>query len=240
MKKLLSSLPVQLLVIIALAALFGTTLPVVLINSAFTVSSVLKELLEFFLPFVVFFFVSTGVMAFERNSVVMIGLLLGTVFVSNCLTSLYAYSIGSLFVSSLGQQGIVCSAPATSLIFSYFSLGLPMLVRSEHALLAALSVGVWQTFMPRASIGKKLHRGKAIIEWGMNTLFIPVLPLYVFGFSSKWLMRCPCVSCAVCMVQYFYLRLCFILSISLLPILLLLDAIYVVQLMQFLLLYQAM
>ena len=191
MKKLLSSLPVQLLVIIALAALFGTTLPVVLINSAFTVSSVLKELLEFFLPFVVFFFVSTGVMAFERNSVVMIGLLLGTVFVSNCLTSLYAYSIGSLFVSSLGQQGIVCSAPATSLIFSYFSLGLPMLVRSEHALLAALSVGVWQTFMPRASIGKKLHRGKAIIEWGMNTLFIPVLPLYVFGFFLKMVNEMP-------------------------------------------------
>lgn len=191
MKKMLLSLPVQLLIVIAGAALFGTMIPMIGLNTAFTISSILKELLEFFLPFIVFFFVSTGVMAFEKNSIAMIGLLLVTVFVSNGLTSLYTYGIGSLVVSGLGKQGVVCSTAMGSNVASFFSLGLPSLLRSEQALLLALLLGVSQTFFPVAGLKKFLHAGKKSIEWGMNRLFIPVLPLYVFGFFLKMVNEMP-------------------------------------------------
>lgn len=191
MQRIFSSLPVQLALTILFAATVGTMLPLSMVNSAFTVSAVLKELLEFFLPFIVFFFVSSGVMAFRKNSVVMIAVLLAVVFASNALTNLYTYFIGGAIVSGLNSQPMVCDTAVHNLIAPFFTLGITNPIRSEQALLAALLVGVTLTFFSVEWLAAMLGRGKRAIEWGMTTLFIPVLPLYVLGFFLKMVHELP-------------------------------------------------
>lgn len=191
MKRLLSSLPGQLLIALAVAAVGGAVLPQSVVRAVFTISFMIKQLLEFCLPFIVFFFISSGVTAFRQNSVAMIGLLLGSVFVSNSLVSLYAYAIGTTVIGGIAQQGLSGSCMVSTTIAPYFTLPIAPLVRAEHAMLAALFMGVLLTFASLPVFMRLVHAGKRTIEWGLNRLFIPVLPLYVFGFFLKMVVTMP-------------------------------------------------
>lgn len=191
MQKLFSSLPFRVITAIISAVVYATFIPADGLRIFYTTSFIIKELLEFTLPFIVFFFISNGVVAFRKNSIAMIILLLGSVFASNGLTSLYTYGVGGLFLGTIGQQKLLCSTQAASVIEPYYSLGLSPLIRSEQAMIAALLIGVFLTFVSLPSVRRFLEVGKRGIEWGMNELFIPILPLYVFGFFLKMVHELP-------------------------------------------------
>lgn len=191
MKRLFSSLPLQLVAVLCLAAVCSVVLPGSMVRGLFTISFMIKQLLEFFLPFIVFFFISSGVTAFKQNSLAMIGLLLGSVFVSNSLVSVYTYAVGTTVMSGIAQQGLSQACAGSSAIAPYVMLPLSPLFRAEHAMLAALIVGVLLTFVSLPPLMRAVNGGKAAIEWGLNRLFIPVLPLYVFGFFLKMMVTLP-------------------------------------------------
>lgn len=191
MKQLLSSLPVRVVAAICGAVLVAHVLPLEALRLFYTTSFIIKELLEFFLPAIVFFFITTGVIAFRKNSLAMIGLLLVTVFCSNSLTSLYTYIMGRAFLSGLAEQKLLCATMNGDLLAPYWSLGIGPLLRSEQAMIGALALGVMLTFISAPRVETILQRGKRAIEWGMNELFIPLLPLYVFGFFLKMAYELP-------------------------------------------------
>ncbi|MGD1997359.1 MAG: cation:dicarboxylase symporter family transporter [Candidatus Dependentiae bacterium] len=185
------SLPLQLLIILAIAVLCGAWFPTSVVQMAYTMSSLLKEVLEFFLPLVVFFFISNGVFAFAHNSLMMILLLLSTVFVSNILTSIYTFLVGGSAVGYLTGSTLSVSTVGGRVITPLYSLGLPSLISSEGAMLSALVVGVFLSFVSLPPVRSFIASGKRMIEWGLSQLFIPLLPLYVFGFFLKMLQELP-------------------------------------------------
>jgi len=184
------SLPLQLLLILVGAVCFGSLVPLSLVQGAYTVSFLIKEVLEFFLPFVVFFFISSGIMAFQQKSVAMIGILLGVAFTSNYIAALYTYVCGASIVGSL-SLGSSHLFHARSAIAPLFSLNLRPCCASEKAMLAALLVGVALSFYKSEMGVAIITRGKRAIEWGLSHLFIPVLPLYVLGFFLKMSREMP-------------------------------------------------
>lgn len=190
MKKILS-LPVQLLLVLAGAVCLGSFLPLPLSRGIYTASFLIKELLEFALPFVVFFFISSGIMAFKKNSLAMVGLLLGIVFASNYLTALYTYCFGSMIVDGLAFNTSSLVHLGSNMMQPLFSLGIMPLCGSEKAMLAALFTGIGLSFVSFPQLTKVIAQGKQSIEWGLANLFIPVLPLYVLGFFLKMTVEMP-------------------------------------------------
>lgn len=179
------SLPVQLIAVIFFVFTVGAYIPEPLIKTCYTFSLFFKELLNFTLPFIIFAFVLTGILSFRKNAPVILALLMGLIFLSNASVAMMTYLVSRLTLSS-----VACTVDSSKLIVSkflepYYFPCLPPLVRSEYMLLAALAIGIAGTFFRIPVMERSLHRMKRLIELLVNSIFIPLLPLYVFGFLLK-------------------------------------------------------
>ncbi len=191
MKKIVSSLPGQLVLAMIAAGLLNMVVCAHTVQIFFTLSSLIKEVLEFFLPFIVFFFVASGIVSFAKNSLVMVGLLLFVATISNAFTGLYTYFIGMTVLSQVSSSVTASVAQQHSLITPLITLNLPAFFRADSAMLAAVVYGCGLAFL-HAPYGLWLvQQGKYYIERGLSRFFIPVLPLYVFGFFLKMVRELP-------------------------------------------------
>ncbi|MEI7580273.1 MAG: cation:dicarboxylase symporter family transporter [bacterium] len=192
MRNFVRSLPAQLMCAIAVAFVLNMFVCNTTVGVFFTVSSLIKEVLEFFLPYIVFFFVASGVASFARNSLVMVLLLVSLVTVSNALTGLYAYGVGvSLMNWFTPVTESVMLTNVTSIIAPFFSLHMPSFLRADYAMLAAVVVGCLVPFFPMVPFSRMIVEGKTFFERGLSQFFIPLLPLYVLGFFLKMMRELP-------------------------------------------------
>ncbi len=180
MKKL--SLPLQLLLVLLTVGLFGTLLPVSYITFFYTISLIFKECLSFLLPFIVFSFISTGILSFKKNAPLVLGILLAAIITSNSIVAFFSYFIGKTLLPYLAVSiNTLALQPQDSLI-PLVNFKLPVLIRSEMAMIAAVMTGIGLSFVTIAPLEKGLHLLKYSVETIVNKLFIPILPLYIFGF----------------------------------------------------------
>lgn len=191
MKNFFAALPVRLVLALCGAALANMVVCNRTVALFFTVSSLIKELLEVCLPFIVFFFVSAGIASFARQSVAMIAVLIGAVTFSNAATALYSYGAGQLLLAALPAQHVEVLALPAAGITPLWSFGLRSFISSEVAMLAALALGCVLAFASLPLVARLVSAGKRRIEVGLTRFFIPLLPLYIFGFFLKMMRELP-------------------------------------------------
>jgi Na+/H+-dicarboxylate symporter len=192
MRNSIRSLPVQLMCAMAVAFVLNMFVCNTTVGVFFTVSSLIKEVLEFFLPYIVFFFVASGIASFARNSLAMVLLLVSLVTISNALTGLYAYGVGVSLMnwfSPVGQSVVLTQV--VSSITPFFSLHLPSFLRADYAMLAAVGVGCLLPFLEAFPVARMIADGKSLFERGLSQFFIPLLPVYVLGFFLKMMRELP-------------------------------------------------
>lgn len=189
------SLPVQLLLIVGAVALGGQFVSPEVTSFFFTISSCIKELLEFFLPLIVYTFVTTGVVALKQNALMIVLLLVGFSFVSSLITSMIAYGVGIGVLSIIGDTAASFVPNTSSAIKSLFSFGLHPLVRVEYALLGAVITGMSLIMLSGTTYARVMQTairyGKNFSEFFLRQLFIPILPLYILGFFLKLYVDAP-------------------------------------------------
>src|SRR5438309_9122382 len=154
-------------------------------RAIYTFSVVFKELLCFLLPFIIFSFVVNGIVSLKRNAPIVLVVLIGAIFVSNFCIALSVYGIMKCMVPFISGDGQVYNFEHNYTLEPFFLLQLPTLIRSEYALLAALIVGLFCSFFQVAAIESFVEKIKRCIEVFLVHCFVPLLPLYVFGFLLK-------------------------------------------------------
>ncbi len=179
------SLPVQLLIVIACAFLFGTMLPQVVVTWMYTASVVFKDLLTFILPFIILAFVLDGILSFKKNAPLILLIMLAMIFVSNALVTMLDYVIMRWVSCAIAAKSDAAIIAAHDLIHPAFTLGLPTLLRTEYALICAIILGLFFSFVRVPKFERSTHHFKRTIEHILNWVVIPFLPLYVFGFLLK-------------------------------------------------------
>ena len=194
--KIQFSLPLQLIVVIIGVLLLGNLIPMPAVQVCYTFSVLFKELLGLILPFMVFFFVMAGILAFQRNAPLVLAILLGTIFCSNAIVALVSYGTMFIFSPAIScERGdIVVSAAGT--IESLIPFSLPVPVSAVHALIAAIVLGITFSIIRVPAVISGVNRVKQWIEVILNYGFIPLLPLYVLGFLLKILHE-GLVSCLI-------------------------------------------
>ena len=180
LKKL--SLPFQLFLILITVALFGSIIPDIAINFFYSISLIFKECLGFLLPFIVFSFITTGILSFKKNAPFVLAILLSCVLLSNAIVAFLAYFIGKSCLPFLAVKIDPTAMMTATTMTPLFAIHLPVLLSSFHAMLAAVITGVSLSFYPIAIVEKSVFAFKNLIELIVNALFIPILPLYIFGF----------------------------------------------------------
>ena len=162
--KLAITLPLQLILVIVGVVMLGSWIPMPFVQVSYTFSVLFKELLGLILPFMVFFFVMAGILSFQRNAPLVLGILLGAIFCSNALVALVSYGAMSLFspfVSCERPDAIL--APTTS-IESLLPFSIPVPVSAIHALLAAIVLGIFFSVVRVPSVVSIINQIKSWIE----------------------------------------------------------------------------
>lgn len=176
------SLPFKLFCILLFVGIFGNLMPENAINFFYSISLVFKECLGFLLPFIVFSFITTGILSFKKNAPIVLTILLGCVLLSNSIVAFFSYFIGKALLPLLAVKIDTTSMIAAKALVPLFAIKLPVLFGSFYAMVAAVICGISLSFYSIPTAQKAIHALKNLIEMIVNTLFIPILPLYVLGF----------------------------------------------------------
>lgn len=177
------SLPAQLLIILGSVIFFGNMLTTSTIQLFYSISLTFKECLSFLLPFMVFAFISSGILAFKKRAPIVIGVLLTCILLSNSLVALFAYLVSTSLLCSI-TNGVVIDQLLTTQapIDPLWLFSLPKIISSEKAMLSAVIVGMILSYINIPLAEQAIARFKKNIEWLLNSFFIPILPIYILGF----------------------------------------------------------
>ena len=187
----LKQLPTQLIISIILAFLLGYVLDVYYISLFYSISSAFIEILIFVLPVIVFSFIFRALVNSQRSSVSLLLFIFAGVTLSNCLALTTAYLFGQAFLPYLGlSHSPEFIAQFTSQVSLLFTLDLPKIIGTEKAMVFALVAGVIISFLRDGSSFKVVSQrisdySNSIISLFLQKIFLPLLPLYVFGFCLK-------------------------------------------------------
>lgn len=176
------SLPLQLFIVLITIILFGNILPYAALQFFYTISLIFKEGLSFLLPFIVFSFIASGILSFKKNAPIVLGILLTSIILSNSIVAFFSYSISRLLLPILAVKIPASIMHTGQDIIPLFNFKIPHFISSEKAMLAAVTSGIALTFFKVPQIEYGIKKCKSIIETIVNVFFIPILPLYVFGF----------------------------------------------------------
>lgn len=191
MTKYLKQLPVQLVLSITLAFLLGQILDVLYVSFFYSISSCFISGLMFVLPFMVFSFIFQALMNSPRGSLSLVLLIFAGVTISNCLALVIAYFFGQTFLPFFSfTHSPDFIDKFTSQVQLLFSLHLPQLIGTEKALILGLGGGIAMSFLKeehpiKLRIQKWAGILNRVIAIFLNKIFMPLLPLYVFGFCLK-------------------------------------------------------
>jgi len=180
------SLPVQLVIVIAFVLLFGNMLGEQIARTFYTFSVLFKEGLSFLLPFIVFAFVLSGILSFKKNAPVVLGIMLSMIFCSNAAVALFVYLLVSALLPLLKCTiADVSTFNDVAVIEPFFRIQLPTFIKSEYAMVIAVALGLFFSFVSFPPFEISIKKFKNFLEKILNYTVIPLLPIYVLGFLLK-------------------------------------------------------
>ncbi|NBV40298.1 hypothetical protein EBR77_00470 [bacterium] len=175
----------KLVYTIILSYAIAQWMPFEALQYIYTVSFLIKELLSFALPFIVFIFVSAGILSFKKNAPLILAVLLSYIFLSNMATAFFTYFISLKIVPYILTDLSAVNIIQQDLITPLYTLPLSAPLRTEQMMLAAFIIGIFLSIFSFPKADAFFIQLKNKTAQFLNTLFIPLLPIYILGFVSK-------------------------------------------------------
>jgi Na+/H+-dicarboxylate symporter len=182
---MLKSLPVQLILSILLAYFVGSYLDVEVVRGFYGLSCLLKSLLMFILPVVIFSYISTAIVSMEQRGPILIISILLLVCLSNIAAALTSYGTAQALLPWLTQGKLVEANLEGIIITPLFEFSLPQLLTPGKAMIAGMVTGLILSMTDFPQFKHMVISIRDLVTQGLRKGFIPLLPLYVFGFVLK-------------------------------------------------------
>lgn len=178
------SLPLRLVAVVAIAFALAGNLPFITVSWFYTISVALKDILMVILPFVVFSYLSASILNLQGKATLMIFGVFGLVILSNTASVMAAYGVSSLLMNSLEHIsfGAISGKVVVQPLWQMPNL---VLLTADKAMLAGLAVGLIGNVFKISILNNLVNQIKALATKALNIVFIPFLPMYVFGFVLK-------------------------------------------------------
>lgn len=182
---LLKNLPAQLIACVVMGALLGDYLPLSAISVFYTISIVIKDILMFVLPLVVFSYLLAALTSFEKRAPLLILALLSLVVLSNGLTVMTSYFIGGALLPPLVSGQITALGESQTLVQPLFTLPFKNPIGADWAMMAAMALGMASIFFQFKGVKATAIKLRDFSTGLLRKGFIPVIPFYVLGFVLK-------------------------------------------------------
>ncbi len=186
--KKLNNLSIQLILIFAIALFLGPYIAPTVKSVAYSISLTINSMLLFLLPFIIFSCLFHSLVANRGHAIRFVAILLVVVCVSNFVSILAAYFLGTAGLSQISgylQMSGGAENAVSAGLEPLWKLNIPKLIPNEIALLAGLIVGIFFSLFRVKGVIKFGEKANHFVTVFLRKLFVPVLPLFALGFIVK-------------------------------------------------------
>ena len=182
LKKLLN-LPCFVLALFIAVLLFGNQIDLSVKSQAYAVSLLLKDVIVFVLPLIIFSFVLNGILNLKNESVKVVLLLVPLV----CLSNFSGFWISYIFTVPILKTGIITISKLDpqNVLIPAWNFHITPLVKNDIALIMGVTIGVIGNFLKTNALDKVSEILNDIANFVLKKLICPILPLFVSGFIIK-------------------------------------------------------
>jgi len=188
-KFLFKNLPVQLFWCLGIGLIFGDILPDYIISYFYTLSVLIKDLLMYILPAIIFSYLLAALVSFKKQAPLLILSVFVLIILSNAIGVLTSYGTAYLISPFIGNISTAHSQLITNSIHPIFNLDIKPLITPEIALMAGILIGMAINFLPVEEkfpdFKSYIFKLRNLITVFLRKCFIPLLPFYILGFVFK-------------------------------------------------------
>ncbi|GAA3728559.1 dicarboxylate/amino acid:cation symporter [Salinicoccus jeotgali] len=154
-----------------------------LVRLFITIKSILGSFIFFMIPLIILFFIANGISKIGIGSGKVVGVTLGTAYISTLGAGLLAYMVAMMVMPRITNGGSV-PEEATGLE-PFFTFEIAPLMDILTALVLAFAFGIVITLTRSEVMEKWFEEGKNIVEFLIQKVVIPILPFYIAGVFAE-------------------------------------------------------
>lgn len=187
LRKFSSSLPLQLITMILVVFLAGDYIPVGIKDFFYTISVLIKDLLVLALPYIIFAYLFSTLVALQNGAILFVISLVFWVVFMNFMGLNIAYFASSLLTEMSGLAPV--ESDASRELVSMWKLPVPAflkaILKNEYGLILGVLSGIGLGALNVNGLKEISDRLKSGASFILNKMFIPVVPFFILGFILK-------------------------------------------------------
>ena len=145
----------------------------------------LKDGLMSILPIVIFVYIAAAILSLEQRAPLLIISIITLVCLSNAAAVLTSYWAGQAVLPWLTAGKALQTTALSATIEPLWSLGAFQLISPSAAMMASAAFGLVFSFIKVPAINNFSQQARHGVTLFLKRVFIPLLPIYVFGFVLK-------------------------------------------------------
>ena len=177
MKKILKSLPFQLLLGVIIGIVLGLISNEAVMNVIVTIKFVLGELINFCVPLIVIGFIAPSITKLGKNASRILGVAVLLAYVSSVLAALGSMAAGYGLIPHLSIVSEVDGLKELPEIV--FQLEIPQIMSVMSALAFSILIGLAATWTKAETVIRLLDEFQQIVLMIISKIVIPILPVFI-------------------------------------------------------------
>lgn len=177
MKKILKSLPFQLLLGVIIGIVLGLISNEAVMNVIVTIKFVLGELINFCVPLIVIGFIAPSITKLGKNASRILGVAVLLAYVSSVLAALGSMAAGYGLIPHLSIVSEVDGLKELPEIV--FQLEIPQIMSVMSALAFSILMGLAETWTRAETVIRLLDEFQQIVLMIVSKIVIPILPVFI-------------------------------------------------------------
>lgn len=177
MKKILKSLPFQLLLGVVIGIMLGLVSNEAVMNVIVTVKFVLGELINFCVPLIVIGFIAPSITELGKNASRILGVAVFLAYASSVLAALGSMAAGYGLIPHLSIVSEVDGLKELPEIV--FQLEIPQIMSVMSALAFSILIGLAATWTKAETVIRLLDEFQKIVLMIVSKIVIPILPVFI-------------------------------------------------------------
>ncbi len=165
--------------------LIGLFAPDALIRLLLTFKNLFGQLLFFTIPLLILFYITAGIVGLPRQSGRLLGLTIGTSYLSTILAGILAFLLAALVVPLLAAEGGAPPPEAGNALTPFIEMNVPPLMGIMTALVMAFIFGLGIAATRAEGLKQLFEEGRSVIEILLVRIIIPLLPVYIAGVFAE-------------------------------------------------------
>ena len=182
MKRILSSLPVKLLIGIVIGIIFGQIFPENVMSVVVPLKNILGQVINFVVPLIVIGFIAPSITKLGNNASRMLGVALMVAYMSSVLAALLSMGAGYAIIPNLPVVSEI--EGLKELPEDVFGLTIPQIMNVMSALAFSILIGLAAIWTKAKTIITILDEFQNIVLAIVSKIIIPILPVFIaFTFT---------------------------------------------------------